>query len=106
MEACYGGTGVMERPCAVARGIDINTAMAAAVTESGRRRWRRPFQKAGGHYRRPLQEQCLKAGRLGSLSLTCVDTGILSYYCITISSIRYTRTIFSRAQFGIWGGKR
>jgi hypothetical protein len=25
MEACYGGTDVMERPCAVARGIDINT---------------------------------------------------------------------------------
>jgi hypothetical protein len=24
MEACYGGTGVMERSCAVARGIDIN----------------------------------------------------------------------------------
>jgi hypothetical protein len=26
MEACYGGTDVMERSCAVARGIDINTA--------------------------------------------------------------------------------
>jgi hypothetical protein len=25
MEACYGGTDVMERPCAVARGIDINS---------------------------------------------------------------------------------
>jgi hypothetical protein len=25
MEACYGGTDVMERPCAVARRIDINT---------------------------------------------------------------------------------
>jgi hypothetical protein len=25
MEACYGGTDVMERSCAVARGIDINT---------------------------------------------------------------------------------
>jgi hypothetical protein len=25
MEACYGGTGVVERSCAVARGIDINT---------------------------------------------------------------------------------
>jgi hypothetical protein len=24
MEACYGGTGVMERPCAMARGKDIN----------------------------------------------------------------------------------
>jgi hypothetical protein len=24
MGACYGGTGVMERSCAVARGIDIN----------------------------------------------------------------------------------
>jgi hypothetical protein len=24
MEACYGGTDVMERSCAVARGIDIN----------------------------------------------------------------------------------
>jgi hypothetical protein len=26
MEACYGGTDVMERSCAVARGIDINSA--------------------------------------------------------------------------------
>jgi hypothetical protein len=26
MEACYGGTDVMERSCAVARGIDINNA--------------------------------------------------------------------------------
>jgi hypothetical protein len=25
MEACYRGTDVMERSCAVARGIDINT---------------------------------------------------------------------------------
>jgi hypothetical protein len=24
MEACYGGTDVMERSCAVARGIDTN----------------------------------------------------------------------------------
>jgi hypothetical protein len=24
MEACYGGTGVMERSCAMARGKDIN----------------------------------------------------------------------------------
>ena len=24
MKACYGGTDVMERSCAVARGIDIN----------------------------------------------------------------------------------
>jgi hypothetical protein len=27
MEACYGGTDVMERSCAVARGIDINMAV-------------------------------------------------------------------------------
>jgi hypothetical protein len=27
MEACYGGTDVMERSCAVARGIDINMLM-------------------------------------------------------------------------------
>jgi hypothetical protein len=27
MEACYGGTDVMERSCAVARGIDINTSL-------------------------------------------------------------------------------
>jgi hypothetical protein len=27
MEACYGGTDVMERSCAVARGIDINTGI-------------------------------------------------------------------------------
>jgi hypothetical protein len=29
MEACYGGTNVMERSCAVARGIDINTCMCS-----------------------------------------------------------------------------
>jgi hypothetical protein len=28
MEACYGGTDVMERSCAVARGIDINTKLS------------------------------------------------------------------------------
>jgi len=27
MEACYGGTDVMERSCAVARGIDINKVL-------------------------------------------------------------------------------
>jgi hypothetical protein len=27
MEACYGGTDVMERSCAVARGKDINTQL-------------------------------------------------------------------------------
>jgi hypothetical protein len=26
MEACYGGTDVMERSCAVARGIDIDSS--------------------------------------------------------------------------------
>ena len=29
MEACYGGTDVMERSCAVARGIDTNNRRAA-----------------------------------------------------------------------------
>jgi hypothetical protein len=28
MEACYGGTDVMERSCAVARGIDINIELS------------------------------------------------------------------------------
>jgi hypothetical protein len=28
MEACYGGTDVMERPCAVARGEDINISLS------------------------------------------------------------------------------
>jgi hypothetical protein len=28
MEACYGGTDVMERSCAVARGIDISNEEA------------------------------------------------------------------------------
>jgi hypothetical protein len=33
MEACYGGTDVvMERSCAVARGIDINTPAARAFS--------------------------------------------------------------------------
>ena len=32
MEACYGGTDVMERSCAVARGIDINTAGGRTVS--------------------------------------------------------------------------
>jgi hypothetical protein len=27
MEACYGGTDVMERSCALARGIDINSTV-------------------------------------------------------------------------------
>jgi hypothetical protein len=31
MEACYGGTDVMERSCAVARGIDINTQALTLV---------------------------------------------------------------------------
>ena len=31
MEACYGGTGVMERPCAVARGKDINIPSRASA---------------------------------------------------------------------------
>jgi hypothetical protein len=36
MEACYGGTDVMERSCAVARGIDINTVVVrSAGTPSG-----------------------------------------------------------------------
>ena len=33
MEACYGGTDVMGRSCAVARGIDINSR-ASAVYQS------------------------------------------------------------------------
>ena len=31
MEACYGGTDVMERSCAMARGIDINTVSNTQV---------------------------------------------------------------------------
>jgi hypothetical protein len=31
MEACYGGTDVMERSCAVARGIDINTELESMI---------------------------------------------------------------------------
>jgi hypothetical protein len=31
MEACYGGTDVMERSCAVARGIDINRGFRAKM---------------------------------------------------------------------------
>ena len=30
MEACYGGTDVMERSCAVARGKDINSKAYSA----------------------------------------------------------------------------
>jgi hypothetical protein len=33
MEACYGGTDVMERSCAVARGIDINKHRSALGME-------------------------------------------------------------------------
>jgi hypothetical protein len=33
MEACYGGAGVMERSCAVARGIDINTYLHLPTLE-------------------------------------------------------------------------
>ena len=32
MEACYGGAAVMERSCAVARGIDINTIYHNSIT--------------------------------------------------------------------------
>jgi hypothetical protein len=38
MEACYGGTDVMERSCAMARGKDINR-LAATVRCNGRGRW-------------------------------------------------------------------
>jgi hypothetical protein len=31
MEACYGGTDVMERSCAMARGKDINTQLQVWV---------------------------------------------------------------------------
>ena len=31
MEACYGGTDVMERSCAVARGIDVNNCTECAL---------------------------------------------------------------------------
>jgi hypothetical protein len=36
MEACYGGTDVVERPCAVARGIDINSYIHITVICNGR----------------------------------------------------------------------
>jgi hypothetical protein len=32
MEECYGGTDVMERSCAVARGIDIKNGYVTAVS--------------------------------------------------------------------------
>jgi hypothetical protein len=32
MEACSGGTDVMERSCAVARGIDINMAVVTSLS--------------------------------------------------------------------------
>jgi hypothetical protein len=35
MEACYGGTNVMERFCAVARGIDINKGMCLCPLGDG-----------------------------------------------------------------------
>jgi hypothetical protein len=31
MEACYGGAGVMERSCAVARGKDISTLIISDI---------------------------------------------------------------------------
>jgi hypothetical protein len=31
MEACHGGTGVMERSCAMARGKDINNGTATKI---------------------------------------------------------------------------
>jgi hypothetical protein len=46
MEACYGGTDVMERSCAVARGIDINMCLglysavaSAASKKNGFGKW-------------------------------------------------------------------
>jgi hypothetical protein len=35
MEACYGGTGVMERSCAVARGIDTNNGRQSPTASGG-----------------------------------------------------------------------
>jgi hypothetical protein len=35
MEACYGGTDVMERSCAVARGIDINMLCCTGAVAVG-----------------------------------------------------------------------
>jgi hypothetical protein len=37
MEACYGGTDVMERSCAVARGIDINSISVRLLRSCGAR---------------------------------------------------------------------
>jgi hypothetical protein len=34
MKACYGGTGVMERSCAVAQGKDTNKKMWAAAVKT------------------------------------------------------------------------
>jgi hypothetical protein len=36
MEACYGGTDVIERSCPVARGIDINTFTTQPLLGCGR----------------------------------------------------------------------
>ena len=45
------------------RYINRGAAKTAPVTGSGRRRCRRPLHKAGGRYRRPLQEAAVTGGR-------------------------------------------
>jgi hypothetical protein len=43
MGACYGGTDVMERPCAVARGKDINTPGSVIYRNGPRKGIQDPF---------------------------------------------------------------
>jgi hypothetical protein len=54
-------TGRLSRRRPLQKNKKQGAAQQAAVTETGRLS-RRPLQKAGGHYRRPLQEQRPRAG--------------------------------------------
>jgi hypothetical protein len=66
MEACYGGTDVMERSCAVARGIDINMLSLCAMLAPYRMQLNVLTARSSEHYR-------VWRG-LGSISTKCGGT--------------------------------
>jgi hypothetical protein len=59
MEACYGGTDVMERSCAVARGIDINNIIVHLCSTSIRTQHRFIQQYGAVPFPRAVAVICL-----------------------------------------------
>jgi hypothetical protein len=74
MEACYGGTDVMERSCAVARGIDIN------INTDKSARGRAPQIRVKLKTRCTpliLLPRCLARQRLACRTFTCVVSPLI-----------------------------